>query len=245
VLVFTDTYQRFDPRAIRSLVRAVTGRWSAATGHLELRAGGAESLPLRVYWRLELWLRAREARLHSPVGVTGAIWAMRKDRWKALPEGLILDDLWTPMRLVLEGDRVGFVDTARAWETRPASASNEYRRKVRTQTGVLQLCRWMPRILSPFRNVLWLQFVAHKLLRLLTPFLVLVVVSWAALELAALASRNRLPTLAVVIVVLAALFATRGRLLAATLSAVRTGAVVQIAAISAIWNGIRGRWDVW
>ena len=74
----------------------------AASGRLELAAGAnAPSLPLRLYWSLERWLRRREADVHSAVGVTGAIYAMRRELWTPLPAGLILDDLYVPMRLVL------------------------------------------------------------------------------------------------------------------------------------------------
>ena len=41
---------------------------------------------------------------------------------------------------------------------------------VRTLTGVIQVCAWLPGVLNPLRNRIWLQFVFHKLLRLLTPY---------------------------------------------------------------------------
>ena len=50
---------------------------------------------------------------------------------------------------------------------------------MRTLTGVLQLCAWLPQTLAPVRNPVWPQFVTHKLLRLLTPYWVLVCVVWA------------------------------------------------------------------
>ena len=147
-------------------------------------AHGALNLAER-YWRLERWLRKWEARLHSSVGVTGAIYAMRRELWKPLPANLILDDVYLPMRLVLDGWRVGFTDQARARDVRRFEAGQEYRRKVRTLTGVIQVCAWLPGVLNPVRNPIWLQFVFHKLLRLLTPYLVviaLVGMAWAAVS---------------------------------------------------------------
>src|SRR5213078_2273195 len=152
IIVFTDTSQRFHPAAIGALVDAVreTGV-GAVSGSLELASNGAASLAA-LYWRLERWLRQCEAEVGSSVGVTGAIYAIRKSLWTPLPAGLLLDDLYTPMQIALRGYRVGFVTGARAWETRQPSASEEYRRKTRTLTGVIQVCAWLPALLNPLRN---------------------------------------------------------------------------------------------
>jgi cellulose synthase/poly-beta-1,6-N-acetylglucosamine synthase-like glycosyltransferase len=114
VLVFTDAGQSFDPQAIRRLVGALaTPGVGAASGRLEIPAGvDGPSLSER-YWRFERWIRRAEARLHSTVGVTGAIYAMPRALWSPLPPGLILDDLFVPMRLVLAGQRIAFQDDAR------------------------------------------------------------------------------------------------------------------------------------
>jgi len=43
---------------------------------------------------------------------------MRRSLWSPLPASLILDDVYTPMRVVLAGRRVAFVDDARATDLR-------------------------------------------------------------------------------------------------------------------------------
>jgi len=170
MIVFTDTSQRFHPDAIGALVNALRRPGiGAVSGNLELESSGAMSLAA-LYWRWERWLRKCEAEVSSSVGVTGAIYAIRRSLWKPLPPGLLLDDLYTPMQIALRGYRVGFVEAARAWETRQPGPSEEYRRKTRTLTGVIQLCVWLPELLNPFRNRLWTQFLFHKLLRFLTPY---------------------------------------------------------------------------
>ena len=244
VLVFADSGQRFGPDAVALLVRAVvrTGV-GAASGRLELAAGEkAPALPLRLYWSLERWLRRREADVHSAIGVTGAIYAMRRTLWTPLPAELILDDLYVPMQLVLKGHRIAFVDEARAYETRATSDGNEYRRKVRTLTGVLQLCAWLPRTLSPLRNPVWVQFVTHKLLRLLTPYWLLVCVAWA---MAAVAHRIGFGWLLAATAAFVAVLQLRSRPFRALRSAVVSSILVQAATVRATANGARGRWDVW
>lgn len=244
LLVFADSGQRFGTDAVRLLVEALARPdVGAASGRLELAAGTkAPALPLRLYWSLERWLRRREADVHSAIGVTGAIYAMRRELWTPLPAGLILDDLFVPMQLVLRGQRVAFVDEARAYETRATTDGNEYRRKVRTLTGVLQLCAWLPATLTPLRNPVWVQFVTHKLLRLLTPYWVLVCIAWA---MATVARRIGPVWLVAATAAFVAVLQLRSRPFRALRSAVVSSILVQAAAVRATANGARGRWDVW
>jgi biofilm PGA synthesis N-glycosyltransferase PgaC len=244
VLVFADSGQRFGSDAIALLTQAVMRPGvGAASGRLELARGArAPALPLRLYWSLERWLRRREAQVHSAVGVTGAIYAMRRSLWAPLPAGLILDDLYVPMQLVLSGHRVDFVDEARAYETRDTTDANEYRRKVRTLTGVLQLCAWLPATLLPLRNPVWAQFVTHKLLRLLTPYWLLACVVWAVV---ALERQVGLVWLVAVVAAFAALLQLRSKPFRMLRSAVVSSILLQVATVRATANGARGRWDVW
>ncbi|MGH9454826.1 MAG: glycosyltransferase family 2 protein, partial [Terriglobia bacterium] len=61
--------------------------------------------------------------------------------------------------------------TARAWD-RAVPSGQEFRRKVRTLTGNYQLIQLAPWLVS-YHNPLLLEFVSHKLLRLLVPFALL------------------------------------------------------------------------
>lgn len=241
ILVFSDTAQRFEPDTILELVTALADdRFAAVSGRLELpRTKEGPSLVER-YWGLERWLREREARLHSCIGVTGAVWAMPRALWVPLPAGLILDDLFTPMRLILAGHRIAFAERARAIETRASHGGQEYRRKVRTLTGVLQLCAWLPGVLSPVRNPVWAQFVAHKLLRLLTPYLVIACIAGIMLEVGAVIGPAAAAALVVLPLGIACVPKRTGlpRLL-------RDGLLMQTAVVVAAVNGMLGRWEVW
>ncbi len=247
LLVFADAHQRFSPDAIPALVRALgDARVGAASGMLDTATRGASLSVSDVYWLYERRLRQAEARVHSSVGVTGAIYAMRRALWAPLPSGLILDDLYVPMRLVLAGHRVDFVAEARAVDTRRFKAEQEYRRKVRTLTGVLQLCAWLPGVLVPWRNPVWAQFICHKLLRLLSPYLLLLGLLGAAGAAVPLL-RGGVPLAAAlglagaVLVGLAVSAALRRRVL----GQLAWGVGLQRAIVVATYNGLRGRWDVW
>ena len=244
VLVFTDTHQRFAPDAIRVLVQEVTGGpFGIVSGQLELPEGKQRSL-LDWYWRLERRLRRDEARIFSAVGVSGSIYAMRRGLWEPLPAGLILDDLYVPMRAILAGHRIGFTSAAKAHDARRTEPEQEFRRKVRTLTGNFQLCAWLPAVLVPFRNRAWVQFVLHKLMRLFTPWLFVVMIAsgvgalfvrWGWASLAALGGA------ALLVLLLAQLLGLWHRLVAYA----RWFFAMQAAVAVATLNGLTGRWDVW
>ncbi len=245
VLVFADSWQRFHPRAIGVLARrAMVGRTGAVSGRLVLPDSGSFS-PAHAYLSYESTLRQAEARVHSAVGVVGAIWGMRRQLWKPLPPALILDDVYTPMRLVLDGWRIDYAREATAHETRAPEAGSEFRRKVRTLTGVIQLCAWLPAVLLPIRNPIWAQFVSHKLLRLLTPyFLLLIAVAAVGMLVATLGARTVAGGVGVALAVAALLAASSG-IRARMRSALMWGVGIQAAVVVAALNGLRGRWDVW
>jgi len=126
------------------------------------------------YWRFEKAIRAAESRLDSTVGVTGAIYALRRELFELIPTDTLLDDVLVPLRMVRRGYRVVFEPGAKAYEPAPRQAAGELARKVRTIAGTFQLFareRWL---LDPWRNRLFLQTVSHKGLRLLTPLLLAV-----------------------------------------------------------------------
>lgn len=248
VLIFTDTFQRFRPRAVEGLARAaMVPEVGAVSGRLLLpRENHVESLPILAYWSYETWLRRNEARLHSGLGVFGPIWAMRRELWEPLPSGLILDDLYTPMRLVLAGRRTAFCDEAVALDLRAQQPTREFRRKVRTLTGNLQLVAWLPDLLVPGRNPVWLQYLLHKLMRLFTPYLLLMSLG-VVLPAAVTALRQPAHRAAIIAVALAVALvlaaSTKLRRSASTL--MMWLASMQVAMVAATYYGLRGEWNVW
>lgn len=250
ILVFSDVQQRFAADAIRVLVRRLASdpRVAAVGGALQLpgdRPGAPGRSPVEWYWYLERLLRSAEARVHSTVGVSGSIYAMWRREWVPMPDQLILDDVWLPMQLVLGGRRVGYALDARAWDARSTSAAQEKVRKVRTLTGNFQLMAWLPALLVPIRNPIWVQFVSHKVLRLLTPWLAMALVVGVVGAGWTLVSPTLLPMLlvATAAAMTAVLLAPKTRGVA--VRAVVWGWTLQTAVVQATVNGLRGRWDVW
>lgn len=171
IVVFADARQTFERDVFRTLaawlgdpmVGAVSGRLAIG------RADDGAVEGVRRYWRMEVALRRAESRTGSVVGATGAIYAIRRALYRPLPAGLILDDVLTPMRIALAGHRVAFADGAVAHDEAAPDSASEFRRKVRTMVGNLELMRVEPRLLVPGVNPLFLRFLSHKLLRLAAP----------------------------------------------------------------------------
>ncbi len=173
ILVFADARQRLDPGALRELVAnfhdpSVGG----VSGELILcdETGKEAASGAGLYWRYEKLLRSRESRIHSLLGVTGALYAVRRELFQALPHDTILDDMMIPLRIVLDGKRVIFDPAARAYDRVAPAPEVEYRRKVRTLMGNYQLLARMPELLHPSRNPVWFQFLSHKVGRLVVPY---------------------------------------------------------------------------
>ncbi|MCU1384168.1 MAG: glycosyl transferase [Acidobacteria bacterium] len=147
-----------------------------------LRSTIAEGLGM--YWKYEKQMRHFESRIWSTLGATGAIYAVRRALYRPLPADTILDDVLTPMRVVLAGYRVVFNEQARAFDRAAIDADAEARRKVRTLAGNYQILALEPALLLPWRNPVWLQYVSHKLGRLVVPY-ALIAIFTASLILAA------------------------------------------------------------
>ncbi len=169
VVVFADSAQTFDPAAIPTLVEALRAEGvGGATGQITT---DVERGIFGVFWRYELLLRRLESRLGVVVAVTGAIHAVRRSAWDPLPPGLICDDLLIPLRIGRKRLRVVVAEGALARDPRRFSREVQLSRKVRTLTGMLQVCAWEPWVLLPWTHRMWGAFLCHKLIRVATPVL--------------------------------------------------------------------------
>lgn len=181
-VVFGDVRQTFDPGALLELLQPFADPTvGAVSGRLIIgRSAEAAVEGVRLYWGLETNLRLAESRTGSVVGVTGAIYAIRRKCFEEIPGNMILDDVWLPMRIAMRGFRVVLAPGAVARDLASVDARHEFQRKRRTMVGNLQLLRTLPGLLHPRDNPLFLRYIAHKLLRVASPFLFLAMLVSAA-----------------------------------------------------------------
>ena len=239
VLIMTDVRQPLAPGALKALLRLLGDpRVGCVSGSLVLQGNTGPS----AYWRYEKFIRASEARLGSMVGVSGSLYAVRREDFAALPTEVLLDDMFVPLSVARRHKRVIFSSEAEAYDE-AYQDDREFSRKVRTLAGNYQLVQLMPWLLVPSRNPVWFQMVSHKLLRLVCPWaLSLLLISSLVLANAPHASPAGLlfwRTLALgqlLFYGLAALGARAGRL--GTLA--RTFVVLNAAALVGLWRFLRG-----
>jgi len=241
VFVFADARQRWDADALSLLLESFAEpAIGAVGGELVLENDRGVMKGVSAYWRFEKWLRAREARVHSSVGVSGSIAAVRKSLFKGIPEGILLDDVYWPLQVNMQGYRVVFDTRARAYDTLPKETGDEFRRKVRTLSGNFQLVAALPSAVLPWRNPVWLQFISHKLLRLVVPW------AYIATMLAAIVHGGQLyeavaALQAVGLMISAAAVAIGDRSKSRLLAAAAALLILNAAAWVAFWVWIGGR----
>ena len=107
ILFFTDVRQKLHPQALRHLVANFADRRTGAvTGELRIHsAAGAEGeqASMDLYWRYELWARAKQSAQYSLFNTTGCLYAMRRDLARPLPPQTLIDDAEFRYRLIWRG----------------------------------------------------------------------------------------------------------------------------------------------
>jgi poly-beta-1,6-N-acetyl-D-glucosamine synthase len=177
LLLFIDARQDLAPQAIERMVRNFADpQVGVVSGELVLKrdhATGTAGEGMGLYWTYEKFIRTAESQFRSVPGATGALYAMRRALFRPIPAATILDDVVIPMQAVEQGYRCLLERGAEAFDRPSVSSTRESIRKRRTIAGCAQLLVAQPRWLLPWRNPIWWEFCSHKLLRLLSPVLLL------------------------------------------------------------------------
>lgn len=173
IIVFADARQTFNKDVITELIKNFSDSTvGGVSGELVFLEEGESSIKAQMgaYWEYEKKIRKMESDTGSVVGATGAIYAIRKKLYKPLAPATLLDDVMTPMNIVLQGYRLVFDSCAIAHDVLSKDTEQEWHRKVRTLSGNWQLLSLNNALLLPWRNPLWFRFLSHKLSRVCVPF---------------------------------------------------------------------------
>lgn len=130
VLAFSDANSFWKPDALRRLMAAgnhegidyVCGNVNFVNDNGTNQEG--------LYWRYEMWLRARESSLKSVTAGNGAIYAVGANSYRAIAP-TTGHDLTLPFETVKHGGRAIYEPSARATETMVPSVEGEFKRKRR------------------------------------------------------------------------------------------------------------------
>lgn len=180
LILFVDLRQKIAPGAIQQLVSNFADpNVGCVGGELILREAGrdsASSTVSGVYWRYEKWIRNCESVYASPVGLSGCFYAIRRKLAEPLPAGIILDDMFQPLSVIRKGYRAVHDPCAQVFDELPEKIDVEFQRKVRTLAGNFQLFKLAPWTLTP-RNPVFFQLVSHKVMRLIVPYLLILLLA--------------------------------------------------------------------
>lgn len=172
IVVFTDCRQRFKPQVVAELVANFSDKAvGAVSGELFFaNATDGAQAEMGLYWRYEKAIRKLESISGSVIGVTGAVYALRRELFRPHLPATILDDVVTPLLAMRQGYRVIFDERAIAWDKMSENIDQEWGRKLRTLTGNWQILSQYPFVFIHFRAQLFFRFFSHKISRLFVPF---------------------------------------------------------------------------
>ena len=180
IVVFSDANAMYERDALQMLVRNFADpRVGAVTGESRYKIGAddASTESEGAYWSYEIWIKGLESSLGSVVGGDGAIYAIRRGLYVDLAPG-DLSDFVNPLQIVAQGYRNVYEPDAVSWEGGAEGYGAEFRRKVRIVNRAWRATGKMRRLLNPFRHGFFaVQFLSHKVLRWLVPWLMLLVLA--------------------------------------------------------------------
>jgi len=181
ILFYTDVRQLFHPDSLAHLVAnfadPTVGVVTGEPRFLDPDCTGAQA-DMELYWRYDLWVRRRHARIDSACNTTGWIYALRRSLAKAIPDDTLTDDAVIPLEALFRGYRVIVEPKAVAFDY-PNIKGGEFRRKLRTLGGLWQVHVRLPRLFTR-ANRMRFHFFSHKSSRLVLPWGILLILAGTA-----------------------------------------------------------------
>jgi len=175
ILIFSDANVMLEPDAPRNLLMPFADPTvGASCGKVLVRPRGTDEIAGEsLYMKFEGMIQKAEGRFWSMVGIDGALFALRKELFRPLDPGVILDDFTLSMEAPLAGKRIVYVEDALGVEEAIALASNEFKRKTRIVSGGYQYLSMLlsKKVRMDYR--VWFSFISHKIFRWIAPMLMI------------------------------------------------------------------------
>ncbi len=178
VLVLTDANVFFAPDTLYHLTKYFADAQVGIVGgnilNEEVRCEGI-SVQERAYLLRENRMKHQEGVLWGAMmGAFGGCFAVRREAFRPVPPTYLVDDFYLTLDVISGGWRALNALEALSYEDVSNELREEFRRKVRIATGNFQNLRHFRRLLwPPWRGVAF-AFWSHKVLRWITPHLLLV-----------------------------------------------------------------------
>ncbi len=177
IYIFSDANTIYNKDAILKLVRHFEDKnIGGVCGFLKLvnpnkNVGGMGE---QFYWNFENILKKSEGTIKTVIGANGAIYALRKEFYRPLPEDkVVMDDFLIPLKAVELGYDVIYDGEALAEETTSPDLSGEYQRKIRIGAANFNALVEIKNLLKPWKGFVSISLWSHKIFRWFAPFLLL------------------------------------------------------------------------
>jgi len=176
ILVFSDANNDFSSNAVVKLVKhfsdnAIGGVTGAK--HIYTSESRESAVGDGLYWKYESFIKKAESRLGSITAADGEIVAIRKSLYKPVNPELINDDAAITFDIVRSGHRIIYEPEARSYEQASEDLYDDINVKIRMTAGGYQTISYEWKYLFPPLNWFSFSFISHKVLRWITPHLML------------------------------------------------------------------------
>jgi poly-beta-1,6-N-acetyl-D-glucosamine synthase len=162
VVVISDANNRIVPGALAAAVAHFADpAVGAVAGEKVEDDGGGES----IYWKFESWLKQREDRLGTTIGLVGELAAIRAEAWRPIPRDVATDDFWTALDIIEQGYRIAYEPKACAVDPAADSLAVSWERRIRSVSGALHVMSRRRRQLLPSAGLVAAELWGHRLVR--------------------------------------------------------------------------------
>ncbi len=178
LVILTDANVLFERDTIQKLVRNFSDPTIGLVGanclNIGMRKQGI-SHQEKSYIERENLIKFREGQLWGTMmGAFGGCYALRKELYTTVPKNFLVDDFFISMKVLEKGFKCVNEMDAICYEDVSDDIRQEYRRKARISAGNFQnLKTFSGMLLRPFSPAGFC-FISHKVLRWITPFLILI-----------------------------------------------------------------------
>lgn len=176
IIVFSDATGLYKPDALKKLIRNFSDERVGCVGGMlkyenpsNSMVGSGEGL----YWKYEVMLRKKESLLGNLTAVSGSIYAFRKKLYNNIPEELA-DDLIMPLMIKKSGYYVILEPDAICAEETTKEGREEASKRIRIANRNIMGLIFMKDLFNFIKYGFFsLELISHKVLRLLMPFLLI------------------------------------------------------------------------
>lgn len=178
ILIATDANIIFEPHTIPELIIPLSqSNVGAVAGTLQYKGSinNGTAKAEGSYLNIENTIRLSESQNFGfCLGMEGGLYAIRAELWEAIPKATFMEDFFQTMQLLSRGYNISFNPKAIGLEDVSTSLDEEFKRKIRISLGNFQNLKRFKGLLVKKPYPLGYAFLVHKVLRWVTPHLLVV-----------------------------------------------------------------------